>query len=58
MMPVTTMEEIPVLTEAERAEFIASLKESEARIAAGNFVRYDSESFKAHLLEVYRRAKK
>jgi hypothetical protein len=32
--PVTTMEEIPVLSEQERDELLASLKEAEARAAA------------------------
>ena len=35
MMPVTTMEEVPILSDAERAQMLASLKEAEAQIAAG-----------------------
>ena len=58
MVPVTTMEQIPVLDESERAELLAALKEAEAQIEAGEFVEYDPETFKARLLDHYRRAKK
>ena len=36
---VITMEEVPVLSDEERAELIASLKEGQADIAAGRFVK-------------------
>jgi hypothetical protein len=45
MVPVTTMEEMPLLSEAERADMIASLKAAEAEIAAGHFVEHDSSTF-------------
>lgn len=32
VIPVTTMVEVPVLSEAERAELVASLREAEAEI--------------------------
>ncbi|MFZ1963454.1 MAG: hypothetical protein WAU78_08290 [Roseiarcus sp.] len=32
MVPVTTMEELPILSEEERADMLASLKAAEARI--------------------------
>ena len=57
MMPVTTMEEVPVLTDAERAEMLASLKKAEAQIAAGQSVRYDPGTFRARLIANYRAAK-
>ncbi len=57
MMPVTTMEEVPILSEEERAELIASLKEAEAQIAAGEFTVFDPTTFQEWLLSVYRAAK-
>jgi hypothetical protein len=53
-VPVTTMEEIPVLTDAERDELLASLKESEARAKAGEAIDYDPKSFRDRLLAIYR----
>jgi len=38
MVPVTTTEEVRILSEEERADMVASLKEAEARIAAGQYV--------------------
>jgi len=35
VVPVITMEEVPVLSERERADFVASLKQAEADVAAG-----------------------
>ena len=58
MVPVTTMEEIPVLSEAERAELLASLKEAEQRAAAGEAVEFDPKTFKDRLLGIYRAAKR
>jgi hypothetical protein len=58
MVPVTTMEEIPVLDDEERAELLAALKHAEEQIKAGKFVEYDPETFKARLLDNHRRAKK
>jgi len=58
MMPVTTMEEIPVLSDEERAALLASLKEAETRVASGDFSEYNPEAFKSRLLDVYRRAKR
>jgi hypothetical protein len=54
MVPVTTMEEIPVLSEEERAELLRSLKEAEARIAAGEASDYDAATFKDRLIGIYR----
>jgi hypothetical protein len=58
MVPVTTMEEIPVPDEGERAELLAALKESEARIKAGDYTEYDPKKFKDRLLRIYRRKKR
>jgi hypothetical protein len=57
-VPVTTMEELPELTEEERAELLASLKQAEADIEAGNFVEYDSKTFKDRMLRIYRAKKR
>ena len=57
MMPVTTMEEVPVLSENERAEMLASLRAAEGRIAAGHYSVYDPQTFKDRLLGIYRAAK-
>jgi hypothetical protein len=58
MVPVTTMEEIPVLSDEERDALLASLKEAEAQIEAGRGIDYDSKRFKDRLLGIYRRAKR
>jgi hypothetical protein len=50
MVPVTTMEEVPLLTEQELAELRASLKEAESRIAAGEGIDYDPKTFKKRLI--------
>ena len=52
MVPVTTMEELPILSDEERAEMLASLKAAEARIAAGQYVEHDRESFVKRMLDV------
>ena len=57
-VPVTTMEEIPVLSETERADLVASLKEAEARIQAGEGIDYDPKNFKKCLVDIYRGAKR
>ncbi|UPK03483.1 hypothetical protein [Bradyrhizobium sp. 170] len=58
MVPVTTMEEIPVLSERERGEMTTSLKEAEARINAGKAVDYEPKAFKDRLIAIYRRGKR
>ena len=57
-VPVTTMEEIPVLSEEERAELVASLKDAEGRVKAGKAIDYDPKTFKKRLLGIYRGAKR
>jgi hypothetical protein len=57
-VPVTTMEEIPVLSARERAELLNSLEQAQARVRAGNAIDYDSDTFKKRLIDVYRRGKR
>jgi hypothetical protein len=57
-VPVTTMEEIPVLGDEERAELLASLKEAEAQIKTGKAIEYESKKFKERLVGIYRRVKR
>ena len=52
MMPVTTMEEMPLLSEAERAEMLTSLKEAEARMGAGEGIEHDPDTFVERLMAV------
>ena len=56
-VPVTQMMEVPVVTEAERAAMLASLQAAEARIAAGEYVEYDSKTFKERFTARYRAAR-
>jgi hypothetical protein len=58
MVPVTTMEEIPVLSDEERAALTADLRKAEARIKAGKGVDYDSKTFRNRLIGIYRGAKR
>jgi hypothetical protein len=51
-VPVTTMEELPILSEEERAEMLASLKAAEARVAAGQCVEHDPDTFVDRLMKV------
>lgn len=57
MMPVTTMEEVPVLDEQARAEFVATLKAAEADIAAGRFAAHEPATFVETMLAVRNAAK-
>lgn len=58
MVPVTTMEEIPVLSDKEQAELLTSLKDAERRVKAGKGVAYNPKTFKKRLLGIYRGAKR
>ena len=58
MVPVTTMEEVPVLSEEERAELVAELKAAEGRIKDGQGIAYDPKTFKKRLIETYRGVKR
>jgi hypothetical protein len=48
VVPVTTMEEIPVLSAKERADLLAVFKAAEARVKA-----YDPKTFKDRLIGIY-----
>ena len=54
VVPVTTMEEMPVLTADERAEFLKSLEDAQASIRAGQGVEYEPEKLKTWLYTAYR----
>jgi hypothetical protein len=56
--PVTTMEEIPVLSETERADLFGALKEAEARVKDGKAIDYDPKTFKQRLLDIHCGAKR
>ena len=58
MVPVTTMEEIPVLSNRERAELTTSLEEAEARVKAGKAIDYEPKTFKDRLIRICRRGKR
>ena len=58
MVPVTTMEELPVLSAKERAELRTALEQAEQRIKAGQGIDYDPKSFKQRLVNIYRGVKR
>jgi hypothetical protein len=52
LIPVTTMEEVPVLSDAERAELVESLENAKKEIDAGHCVDHDSSNFVDRLMAV------
>jgi hypothetical protein len=58
MVPVTTMEELPVLSDKEREELRTSLEQAEERIKAGRGIDYDPKTFTRRLVEIYRGVKR
>ena len=58
MVPVTTMEEIPVLSDKERAALTDSLSRAEARMKAGKSIDYNPGTFKNRLIGVYQGSKR
>ena len=50
LIPVTTMEEVPVLSADERAELVASLVEAEREIAEGRGAPYNRDEMRQHFL--------
>jgi len=58
MVPVTTMEELPILDEKERVELLASLKEAEGQIKSGRYTDYEPKAFKDRLVRIYRGKKR
>lgn len=57
-VPVTTMEEVPVLSDKERKDLLVSLKKAESEIKAGDAEDYDSKTFKKRLIGIYRGSKR
>ena len=47
-----TIEELPVISDADRDALIASLKEGQARIAAGEYSVHNPGTFVERLVEV------
>jgi hypothetical protein len=58
MVPVTTMEEIPILSDQEREDLLDSLRQAEARVKAGEAIDYDRKSFRERLIAIYRGSKR
>ena len=58
MVPVTTMEELPVLDGKERAELLDTLKQAQGEIEAGKAGTYDPKRFRDRLIRIYRGKKK
>jgi hypothetical protein len=58
MVPVTTMEEIPILSNKERAALTDALKKAQARVKGGKGVEYDPQTFKERLIRIYRSGKR
>lgn len=58
MVPVTTMEELPVLDDSEREKLIDALKAAEADVAAGRFTKYDPKSLRERLVGIYKGGKR
>jgi len=54
VVPIVTMEEVPVLTERERIDLVASLKQAEADVAAGTAKPFNREDFKKRFLAICR----
>jgi hypothetical protein len=49
MVPVTNMEEMPLLSEADRQAMIESLEKAEAEISAGEASLHNSQTFVAEM---------
>jgi hypothetical protein len=58
MVPVTTMEEIPILSAKERVELTTALKAAQSRLKAGDGIDYDPDTFKQRLVAIYRGGKR
>ena len=52
-VPVTTLEEVPVLTDEERMKLLASLKTAKTDIDAGRGTEYDQKALKDRLLQIH-----
>ena len=49
---MTTMEEVPVISDAERDALVESLREGQARIASGEYTVHNPDTFIDRLMEV------
>jgi hypothetical protein len=58
MVPVTTVEENPVLSERECAQLLAALRQAEKRVKAGKAIDYDPKAFKRRLTGICRSGKR
>ena len=47
-----------MLSEQERADLLAALKEAEEQVKAGKAIDYDSDTFKQRFLDIYRKAER
>ena len=56
VVPVVSLEEVPRLTPQEREELVASLKETEADMQAGNYDTYSPEWLKDLFQKAYLRS--
>ena len=54
MVPVTTMEELPILDSSEREALLRSLAKAQSDIEAGKGTDYDPKSFKERLVRILR----
>jgi hypothetical protein len=54
MVPVTTMEELPVLDDSEREGLLRTLKQAEGEVKAGKSTKYEPKPFKDRLVRIYR----
>jgi hypothetical protein len=54
VIPVVTMEEVSILTDQERADFVASFKQAQADVAAGKAKPFNREEFKKRFLVICR----
>ena len=57
-VPVTTMEEIPILSARERTELLHSLQKAQARVRAGKGMDCDLDALKERLIDIYRGGKR
>jgi hypothetical protein len=54
LIPVTTMEEVPVLSAGQRAELAASLAEAERDIAEGRGALYATDETRQHFMRGFK----
>jgi hypothetical protein len=49
LVPITSMEELPVLSEDEKAELLASLKQAQSEMASGDYAEFKQGELNAWL---------